>query len=439
MLELYCNWIRLKYIKSAGGVIMKKILAVILLVSVSLFNFSACTSIKSSGRNTNGKFTDEYNVEKIENGFITANNGFAFDILEMLNREDVEKNMFISPFSISTALSMTYNGAVSETKDVMAEVLGYSNIELERLNKNYKNLIAYLNNVDKQVELNIGNSIWVREGEEIREDFINRNNKYFNAEIDMLDFSKKEAADKINGWIKDATKGKIKKMINPPISELVVMYLINAIYFKGEWTEQFDPKRTYDGSFSSGSGQNQDVRMMNRKGNIDYAEMDDCKAIRLSYGSGKTSMYCVLPGENTDINEFIANMDENKWNEIRESLSETEDVTVKLPKFKMEYGIKNLNESLQSLGMEAAFSQDANFSGIREGLFISRVLHKAVIEVNEEGSEAAGVTVVEMKECAMVEDPKMFVGDRPFIFFIAEEETGSILFAGKLYDIDTCQ
>ena len=144
-------------------------------------------------------------------------------------------------------------------------------------------------------------------------------------------------------------------------------------------------------------------------------------------------MYCVLPNEGTDINEFIGGMDVQEWNRIRQEASKADDVVLQIPRFKIEYGIKELNESLIALGMEEAFSPNADFSGIRPGLFISRVLHKAVIEVNEKGSEAAGATVVVMKESAAMQPPT-FIADRPFLFMISEEETGSILFMGVLTD-----
>ena len=407
---------------------MKNFLVVLLIIAVAV-GLTACSS-----ETPDGEPKQEYSIENINQDLVQANTGFAFDILKKLNAEDEENNVFISPLSISTALSMTYNGSQATTREAMAKVLGYESLELEALNESYQNLIAYLNNIDSKVELNIGNSIWIREGEEIREDFLLTNRKHFDAEAEMLDFSKDGAAERINGWISEATKGKVPKMIDPPISPQVVMYLINAIYFKGQWAEQFDPKQTTEEKFTAGTGEQQDVSMMNRKGSVEYADGSNYKAVRLPYGSGKTSMYCILPDEGTGINNFINSLDRDQWKQIRDTVAETDDVILKLPRFKIEYGIKSLNDSLIALGMGEAFNAGADFSGIREGLFISRVLHKAVIEVNEEGSEAAGVTVVEMQESAALE-PITFIANRPFVFVIADDETGTILFMGKLYDI----
>lgn len=175
--------------------------------------------------------------------------------------------------------------------------------------------------------------------------------------------------------------------------------------------------------------------MMSRRGLVEYTSGDDYSAVRLPYGNGKTSMYCILPNDGININEFIKNMSLEKWNGIRKNISEVDEVVLQIPKFKLEYGIKNLNESLQSLGMGEAFSNQADFSGIREDIYISRVLHKAVIEVNEEGSEAAAATVVEMKDAAAAE-PIAFIADKPFVFIIADDTTGTILFMGKLLSVE---
>ena len=174
--------------------------------------------------------------------------------------------------------------------------------------------------------------------------------------------------------------------------------------------------------------------MMSRKGKIEYGEVGKSKIVRLPYGNEKTAMYCILPEQDVKINDYIEEFSFEKWKELQESLSKNDDVILHLPRFKLEYGIKNLNDSLTALGMGKAFSDSADFSGIRDGIYISRVLHKAVIEVNEEGSEAAGVTVVEMQETAAME-PIMFIADRPFVFLIADDETGTILFMGKLMEV----
>ncbi len=366
---------------------------------------------------------------------LKSNIEFSFDVFSRLNEEDSDKNIFISPLSISTALSMTVQGAENTTKDDIMKALKYDGQDLEKVNECYKYLLDYLSKADKNIELDINNSIWIKEGKKIKKDFLNVNKDVFNAYVTELDFSKESAADDINKWISKSTKNKITKMIDSPIPDSIVMYLINAIYFKGGWAEKYNKDHTFNTEFHTDGGEAKEVMMMTRKGKIEYGAKDDFKVVRLPYGKGKTSMYCVLPAENVSINDFIKDLDADKWEEIKNSVSKVEDVILNIPRFKIEYGIKDLKDCLISMGMGKAFSDEADFSGMSdEGLCISNVLHKAIIEVNEEGSEAAGVTVVEMKETAAILDPPSFIADRPFLFFITEDITGTILFMGKLYD-----
>lgn len=384
-----------------------------------------------------GAFEDtSYDNDKIDRGISDRNSEFAFDIFKELNYEDKDENIFISPLSISTALSMTYQGARGTTKEKMAEALNYDDIDVNNLNDSYENLLKYLNNVDENIKLDINNSIWFRSGEKINEDFLNTNKNIFDAYIKDLDFSKDKSVDVINKWIDESTNGKIKKMINPPISPDTIMYLINAIYFKGEWSEKFDTKYTTESKFYTEDGLEKDIFLMSRKDGIEYGEGQDYKAVRLPYGNKKTSMYLILPDKKMSINDFINDVNLKKWKSIKESISEEDDVMLKIPKFKMEYGIKELKKSLSNLGMKEAFTESADFSGIGDDILISSVKHKAVIEVNEKGSEAAGVTVVEMNKTSMPLDPIEFIANRPFMFIIADDVHDSILFMGKYYDVE---
>ena len=373
-------------------------------------------------------------LELLDSGVLAGNTRLAFQLAKALKAEDPDGSLFISPLSISTALSMTYHGARTTTKEAMAKALSYEGIQDEAISGTYQALIPYLEQVDPKVELAIANSIWVREGKEINQEFLDINKTYYNSEVTTLDFSKDSAADTINKWIETATNGKIDRMLEPPIRADVVLYLINAIYFKGKWSTPFDEKDTRDGLFTNSHGEEQTVPMMHRKGTMDYYDEGTYKAVRLPYGDGRLSMYCILPSEETTLSAFLEGMNETTWEEVKTGLAETEDVILELPRFKLEYGVKELNDSLISLGMKEAFSPYADFSGIREGLFINRVLHKAVIEVNEQGSEAAGATVVEMTESAAME-PITFIADRPFLFLIVDDSTGTILFLGTLQEI----
>ncbi|AET67799.1 serine protease inhibitor [Desulfosporosinus orientis DSM 765] len=391
---------------------------------------------KNDTENVNQNTIQNNSVEstKISQDVINANNRFAFNIFKQLDKEDGKQNIFISPFSISTALTMTYQGAAASTKEAMAKTLGYIGIDEAKLNDSYKNLIPYLNRLDAKVQLNISNSLWVREGENIKQDFLQANRDFFNDSVRSLDFNQENAPDQINQWISEATNKKIDKMISSPIPSDVIMYLINAIYFKGDWAKQFDPHNTFKTQFEAGNGNTDQVMMMKRTGTVEYGQGNGFQAVRLPYGSGKMAMYCILPEKDVSINDFIATLDPDRWQAIQDSIAKRDEVHLQLPRFKLEYGIKNLTGSLTALGMGEAFTGKADFSGIGANIFISRVLHKAIIEVNEEGSEAAASTVVEMKQ-ALMANPLTFSADRPFVFIIADDETGTILFMGKLYGI----
>lgn len=406
---------------------MYRVILIVTIISLIVVSITGCGVASLPNK--------DFEMDKINNDITLRNVDFAFDIMKQLNQEDLNQNIFISPLSISTAMTMTYNGAVGETQVQMEKGLRYEGLEQDNINTTYKHLMAYLSQVDKQIDLTISNSIWYRQGEAIKQDFIDINKEFFNAEVAEMDFTDPKSADIINNWIKTSTKDKIEKMLDPPLPADVVMYLINAVYFKGDWTVQFNKDHTYSSNFNGLNKNNQSVDMMSRKGDIDYGVGEDYQVVRLPYGDGKVFMYVILPELKQDINTFLTSMDRNKYMGIKSSLAPTEEVTINLPKFKMEYGIKMLNEQLIAMGMEDPFSQRADFSGIREGLYISRVLHKAVIEVNEEGSEAAGVTVVEMQESAAM-DPIVFTADRPFLFMIAEDDTDTILFMGKFVNAD---
>ncbi|NLX63799.1 MAG: serpin family protein [Clostridiaceae bacterium] len=400
---------------------MKKLLVLLAIISVLI------TSVACSSGNA-------YDVSSVSEYVVDGSSKFAFDMFKTLNSEDADKNVFISPLSISVALTMTYNGADGDTKEGMEKVLGFTGIDKALVNQSYKNLISHLKNLDKDISLNIANSIWIREGELINKEFITRNEKNFNAEVSSLDFSDPKSVDTINKWIEKETKGKIEKMLTGPIDSSIIMYIINAIYFKGEWTEPFKPEMTSKANFYAYDGNTITVDMMSRTGEYEYAKRNGYKAIRLPYGKNKTSMHVILPDEGVDINEFIENMTPEQWNIIKSSLKKTRGVQLKLPKFKLEYGIKSLGSGLKALGMEKAFAANADFNGIRDGVYINDVLHKAVIEVNEEGSEAAAATVVVMATSAHVE-LITFIADRPFIFLITDDTTGTVLFMGKVLSI----
>jgi serpin B len=370
-------------------------------------------------------------VNSIDPNLFHANTRFAFDILQELVSEDRGQNVFISPLSILLALAMTYNGAAEDTKLAIAEALEFSEFDMEALNRGFKALLDSVVTADREVEVSIANSIWYMQGCEVREDFIQRNKTYYNSEVLSLDFNDPGAADAINTWIDDATRGEIERVIDS-IPPDVVMYLVNAIYFKGDWTHQFSESSTREEEFTLENGGRKMVPMMHVKKQFRHALVDNLGFLRLPYGREKLAMYILLPDEGEDLDAIVARLDIDSWNKLRSELEE-KDVALTMPRYRIEYGVRDLKDVLIRMGMGIAFEPQADFSGINPELFISRILHKAVVEVNEQGSEAAAATAVEMTK-GIPSEPVDFAVDRPFLFTISDDRTGSILFMGKVVD-----
>ncbi|MBM4169626.1 MAG: serpin family protein [Ignavibacteria bacterium] len=361
-----------------------------------------------------------------------SNSKFWLKIFKEMNKEEQRKNIFISPLSISTALGMTLNGAQGTTYDSMVATLEFQNLSLEEINQGSKSLTELLTGVDPGVTMNIANSIWSRLGFAVEEPFINTNKTFFNAQVATLDFSKPSAVETINSWVKTQTKGKIPTILDEPIPEEIVMYLINAIYFKGKWTTQFDPKETRDGEFTLLSGSKVPCKLMTMNTKFRYHQTENYQAIDLPYGAGYFSMSLILPSPGMDIDAFVTGLEPGEWDSIVKGFREIQ-LHLSLPRFKLEYK-NSLKESLTALGMGIAFDKlRADFRGInkRGELFISQADHKAFVEVNEEGTEAAAVTSIGI---GIVSLPPTMVVDRPFVFLIRERTSGAILFVGKVVD-----
>ncbi len=355
----------------------------------------------------------------------SAHTKFGFNLLTALREDESVENIFISPLSISIALTMTYNGAVGETERAMAEVLEIEGLERDAANRSNRTLRESLGSRGPKVELSIANSIWSRQGVEFNPDFLNRNREFFGAEVASLDFSSPQALERINGWVNTNTNGKIKKIFQE-IDPRTLLILINAIYFKGSWQEEFDKSKTREEVFHLSDGSEKRVPMMRREGAYPYFRGDNFETARLPYGDGNVSMYIFLPNHDSNLNEFLDNLNAGNWASWLSQFSTVrEDSMMILPHFKLEYEIK-LNDTLKAMGMEIAFSSGADFSGMGPSLLISEVRHKAVVEVNEEGTEAAAATVVVGIESV----PPIFRVDRPFFFAIYDSRTKTILFMG---------
>ena len=360
-------------------------------------------------------------------GVVSANTKFGFKLLQDLREREPGGNIFISPLSISIALTMTYNGAVGETERAMAEVLEIDELDLDTVNHSNAALRNSLENPDPKVEISIANSIWSRQGIEFNPDFLDRNQLFFGAEVAALDFSAPQTTGIINEWVDTNTNGKIEKIVDR-IDPQTLLFLINAIYFKGNWQDEFDKSQTRPGIFHLSDGSEKQVQMMRREGEYPYFRGKHFEAAGLPYGDGRLSMYIFLPNRNSNLNEFLGGLNAENWTSWLAQFSKVgKDSMMILPRFKLEYEV-NLNDTLKALGMEIAFDNRAGFSGMGPNLFISEVRHKTFVEVNEEGTEAAAATSV----VGATSVPPTFRVDRPFFFAIYDAKTQTILFMGTV-------
>lgn len=364
---------------------------------------------------------------------INSDNNFGFELLKRINAEtEAGENMCISPLSVSLAMAMTYNGAGGDTEIAMRDALKFSGFTTEEINELYRDLTLALVSDDPKVKLEIANSIWYRNDFTILDDFVDRNEVYYDARVDALNFADPGSKDIINGWVSDKTHKKIESIVDQ-ISAESFMFLINAIYFKGQWTYEFDKDETSDLSFYKENGTVSDVPTMRLEADLNMLKTDLFDAIELPYGKGNVAMYVLLPSELSKVDDVIEALDHESWTDYLDSFYEQKEVKLQIPKWKSEFEM-TLNPMLMDMGMEVAFSDAADFSRILPGapLRISKVKHKTFIEVNEEGTEAAAVTSVEIELTAIMGE--YFTVNKPFVYLIAEKNTGSVLFAGKVMD-----
>jgi len=361
-----------------------------------------------------------------ENKVIAGSNEFAFDLFRTGNVSQHKANVFISPLSASMALGMTANGANGATYDEMRSALRLTGATREDVGAGYKSLIELLRGLDPGTTFTIANSIWYERAFPFNTSFLDESKLYFDAEVESLDFRSPTAVPTINSWVSTYTNNKIPKILDS-IDPGEVMFLINAIYFKGIWQKQFDKSKTIDAPFHSADGTTSTVKMMSRGEGVQHTATPEYSAVDLPYGNSAFTMTVVLP--NGEIDGFAESFDQAKWNALVSSLRDT-GMPVYLPRFRIECN-RRLDEDLRQLGMRLAFHQ-ADFtrmSPLGQELIITRVVQKTFVEVDEEGTEAAAATLVGVGETSA---PAAFRVDRPFLVVIRERFSGTILFIGKI-------
>ena len=370
---------------------------------------------------------------QVDNRFTAASSKFSFKLYDQILKQRKTKNTFVSPTSIMLALAMTYNGADGTTREGMARALELEGMSLEEVNRAFADLKSVLAPTDPKIQLKIANSLWARNGFTMKPAFIERNKQFYGAEVASLNFADPAATDTINSWVKKNTEGKIEKILDS-IGSDDVLFLINAIYFKGQWQYEFDKKKTKPDVFKLTGGEQKELPMMSRSGSYFYYKGKNFQSVALPYGKGSVAMYVFLPDEQTSLDQFEKDLTSENWEGWMQSFRMVPG-EVTLPRFKVEWESR-LNDALIALGMAEAFSNRANFSQIAElkgaNLFISEVKHKSICEVNEEGTVAAAVTSVGMALASAPPPPFSMKVDRPFFFAIRENQTGLLLFMGSV-------
>ncbi|MEW6701844.1 MAG: serpin family protein, partial [Bacteroidota bacterium] len=370
----------------------------------------------SAGLTEPEKNNDVRALSKAEEDIVSSSASFGLNLIKEISKTEPDNNVIISPLSVSTAFGMVLNGANGKTYDEIKSTLGLQSGSLSGVNQAYQSLSELLTQIDPHVIFESANSIWYRQGVTFEQSFFDVNKKYFDALVQELDFANPSSVDIINNWVREKTKEKIKSIIDQ-IPPEAVMYLINAIYFKGTWLYTFDKNATKEENFYVTPDNSVKCMMMSQKSKFNYYSAEDYQAIELPYGNGDFSMLVILPAMNNNINAFVNQMDEKFWSLLLDNMKERE-VNLWLPKFELEYKIK-LNDALIAMGIKSAFDPyNADFSKMRKekDIFISRVLHKTYIKIDEEGTEAAAVTAIEMGTTSVGGSKEIYMRvNHPFI------------------------
>jgi serine protease inhibitor len=371
--------------------------------------------------------------------FADANTKFGIAILKILSASDTPGNVFISPLSISTCLAMTSNGASGSTLEAMQKALNLDGVPEEDINEGASSLAAYLSGKEEDRQMIMANSVWVNKRAPAEQAFIDICKMAYGAQTSNLDFASPSSADTINKWVSDHTAEKIKDIVQR-LNATDIMVLVNTAYFKAKWAHEFSASSTKPLPFHLPGGSSKDTPMMRRSADFQYMENDDFQAVELPFmGRPATSMYVFLPSKSLGVTGLVKMLTPENWGKWLQGLEERKG-ELKLPRFKLGYSA-SLNKPLSDLGMSVAFSPDeADFSRMTKvkPAWISQVMHKTYLDVNEKGVEAAAATAVMMAGSAMPQpDPRppfVMIVDRPFMCAIADSTTKTILFIGVIAD-----
>ena len=369
----------------------------------------------------------------VERSVVDSDNRFGLDLFKRLTQDAGPGNVFMSPLSVSTALGLTSNGAAGATREAMIATLGKAGLDQEAINRSYHDLTELLSGADPKVTVEIANSVWPRQGLTLVPSFTDSATRWFDARVEALDFADPRSVATINGWASDKTHGMIDRVLDG-LDPGAMMVLMNAVYFKGTWKTRFDRDDTRDAPFHNADGTTTTVPLMTLEADLPVLRNERFDVFDLSYGDSLYSMTVVLPAEGVQATQLAFELTEETWNSWVGDLHRAT-VRIHLPRFKTGFK-ESLVTPLTDLGMGIAFDGGrADFSNLVSGggLWIGDVLHQAVVDVNEEGTEAAAVTTVVMVTSIGEGDIRV---DRPFLFMIRERTSGALLFIGLIQQLD---
>jgi len=397
-----------------------------------LYIFAACQNDEISTPQPQPR--KDITLTRAEQEMMDKGNDFAFRFFKQVCKtEDKKPNLFISPLSATLCLSMVTNGADGNTLKEMQAVLGFSDHPQDEMNAYNQKLTSALLKLDNTTQLGIANSIWIKQGFGVYDDFVNVNKKMYDALVKELDFASPKAVDVINGWCAEKTNNCIKEVLEA-IPANARLFLLNALYFKGNWTTRFSKSNTVQEQFTNQDGSKSTVQMMNLSDkSFNYTENEYFSMAEFPYGNEAFSMVVALPAEGKSLEECLPKLTKKNWAEWSGSFYGRL-LSVKLPRFELKYD-KGLKEDMKALGMIDAFDENAaNFSKMSAtSLFIGLLQQFTYVKVDEEGTEAAAVTITGMFNTSGPSiQVKPFHVNRPFVFLIKEKSTGVILFMGKV-------
>lgn len=404
-------------------------------ISITVLTILALISVCLSAQ---AKTTTHEERQLALNTLVVADNNFGFDLYSRLTQQNPSANTFISPASIAIALQMTYNGSAGETRAAMAQAMRLDKLTMEQVAQANSTLLASLRTKASGTTLDMANAIWANKDIKLKPDFLSINREFYKSELGTLDFSSPRSLGVINAWVKKNTRGKIDSIVDS-LDPATALFLANAVYLKGKWESQFKKSQTADRTFTCQDGKKVILPFMRGVDCYRYYEDSNLQMAELPYQGKKMSMFLFLPSKNTSLQELTSSLNSEKWHKLMAE-REYENGLIILPRFNLEYEAKQeLKTALADIGLESIFSSGADFSRMspitaHTPIFIKEVAHKAVVEVNEEGTEAAAIMMMLTMPMGPGGNPAPFemILDHPFFFAIRDNKTGLILFMGSV-------